>query len=156
MEPNFKIRQVTTHDSQSQLCMDSLWDEIQTRYEFQAPNPMLFSDFLPPQGKFFIAEEIGTNVAMGSAAYTKFSDKECELDVVYVFPKFRNKKVATFLLSELEQQSKIDGFTTMILRAGKPQEEALHFYKNFGFNEIPKFGKWVSDPTAICFEKKIK
>ncbi|WP_275092271.1 hypothetical protein [Leptospira bandrabouensis] len=43
----------------------------------------------------------------------------------------------------------------MVLRAGAPQPEALALYKNFGFKEIPAFGKWVSDPTAICFEKKI-
>ncbi|MGV3665825.1 MAG: GNAT family N-acetyltransferase [Leptospira bouyouniensis] len=155
MDQNFTIRLVTESNFHSQLCIDSLWEEIQTRYEFQAPNPMVFSDFLPPNGKFFIAQENESNEAMGSAAYSKFNDAKCELDAVYVFPKFRKMKVATSLLVAIEKQAGLDGFTSMVLRAGSPQPEALVLYKNFGFKEIPAFGKWVSDPTAICFEKKI-
>ncbi|TGK51605.1 GNAT family N-acetyltransferase [Leptospira kanakyensis] len=155
MNQNFKIRMVETLDPNSQICLDHLWEEIQNRYGFQAPNPMDFQDFLPPGGKFFIAEHNETKETIGSAAYTKFSDSQCELDAVYVFPKFRKNKVAISLLNELEKQAQADHYSSMILRAGAPQPEALTLYKNFGFKEIPSFGKWVSDPTAICFEKKI-
>ncbi|MCW7460497.1 GNAT family N-acetyltransferase [Leptospira limi] len=149
------FRWIVTHDSKSQSCMDQLWLEIQNRYGFQAPNPMVFSDFLPPRGRFLLAEELGTNAVMGSVAYTKFSDTQCELDSVFVFPSFRKLKVASSLLVELEKQSAKDGYTSMILRAGSPQPEAIALYKNYGFYEIPAFGKWTTDPTAICFEKKI-
>ncbi|XDD45907.1 GNAT family N-acetyltransferase [Leptospira sp. WS39.C2] len=155
MNENINIRLVSGLESNSQNCLDHLWIEIQNRYGFQAPNPMDFSDFLPPKGRFFIAEEAPSNEVMGSVAYTKYSDTQCELDAVFVFPKFRNKKIATLLLVALEKQSLLDGYSSMILRAGSPQPEALALYKNFGFYEIPTFGKWTSDPTAICFEKKI-
>ncbi|WP_244241535.1 GNAT family N-acetyltransferase [Leptospira perdikensis] len=146
---------VETLDSNSRLCLNHLWEEIQNRYGFRAPNPMDFLDFLPPKGKFFIAENRETNEVMGSAAYTKFNDVQCELDAVYVFPKFRKNNIAKSLLVDLEKQAQMDHYSSMILRAGAPQPEALTLYKNFGFKEIPTFGKWVSDPTAICFEKKI-
>ncbi|TGM05435.1 GNAT family N-acetyltransferase [Leptospira jelokensis] len=155
MDQNFHIQLVTEANAHTQQCLDSLWEEIQTRYEFQAPNPMVFSDFLPPNGKFFIAIDHKTNDVLGSAAYSKFSELQCELDAVFVFPKYRKKKVATALLVALENQAGKDGYSSMILRAGNPQPEALQLYKNFGFKEIPTFGKWVSDPTAVCFEKKI-
>ncbi|TGK81338.1 GNAT family N-acetyltransferase [Leptospira noumeaensis] len=155
MNQNFKIRVVDSPDANASFCMQHLWEEIQNRYGFQAPNPMDIQDFLPPIGKFFLAENLETNEVMGSAAYSKFSDTQCELDAVYVFPKFRKNNVAKSLLIELEKQARIDFYSSMILRAGAPQPEALAFYKNFGFKEIPAFGKWVSDPTAICFEKKI-
>ncbi|TGL92441.1 GNAT family N-acetyltransferase [Leptospira congkakensis] len=155
MNQNFTIRVVETIDPNSKQCSDHLWEEIQNRYGFQAPNPMDFQDFLPPQGRFFIAEHSATGEVMGSVAYTKFNDLQCELDAVYVFPKFRKNSIAKSLLSELEKQAQIDGYSSIILRAGAPQPEALALYKNFGFKEIPAFGKWVSDPTAICFEKKI-
>lgn len=155
MNQNFTIRVVETQDPNSQICLDHLWEEIQNRYGFQAPNPMDFQDFLHPKGRFFLAEHSVTGEAMGSAAFTKFSDTQSELDAVFVFPKFRKNNIAKSLLSELEKQSQNDGYSSMILRAGAPQPEALALYKNFGFKEIPAFGKWVSDPTAICFEKKI-
>ncbi|TGL51312.1 GNAT family N-acetyltransferase [Leptospira kemamanensis] len=155
MNQNFQIRWVTTLDSPSQICLDQLWLEIQNRYGFQAPNSMDFQDFLPPKGKFFLAESKETKEAMGSAAYSKFDETKCELDAVYVFPQFRKSKIATSLLVELEKNAMLVGYKSMILRAGAPQPEALKLYQNFGFREIPTFGKWVSDPTAICFEKTI-
>ncbi|MBM9547396.1 GNAT family N-acetyltransferase [Leptospira sp. 201903074] len=155
MNQNIKTRTVTNLDQNSRLCIDHLWEEIQNRYGFQAPNPMDFQDFLPPKGRFLISEDLETGEVMGSVAYTKFSDSQCELDAVYVFPKFRKNKVAISLLSELEKQAQSDGYSFMVLRAGAPQPEALSLYKNFGFYEIQAFGKWITDPTAICFEKKI-
>ncbi|MCG6150434.1 GNAT family N-acetyltransferase [Leptospira bandrabouensis] len=155
MNQNFTIRVVETQDPNSQLCLDHLWEEIQNRYGFQAPNPMNFHDFLPPKGRFFIAEHNETKEVLGSAAYTKFNNAQCELDAVFVFSQFRKKNVAKSLLSEIEKQARSDHYSSMVLRAGAPQPEALALYKNFGFKEIHAFGKWVSDPTAICFEKKI-
>lgn len=155
MNHNFQIRWATSPDPHSQNCIDGLWTEIQKRYGFQAPNPMDFNDFLPPKGKFLLAESMDQKEVLGSVAYTKFDDTKCELDAVYVFPQFRKSKVATSLLVELQKNAILDGYRSMILRAGSPQPEALALYKNFGFQEIPSFGKWTSDPTAICLEKKI-
>ncbi|TGL26003.1 GNAT family N-acetyltransferase [Leptospira yanagawae] len=155
MDQNFTIQLVTEPNAHSQQCIDSLWEEIQTRYGFQAPNPMAFSDFIPPKGRFFIAIDHKTNDVLGSAAYSMFNESQCELDAVYVFPRFRKRKIATALLGAIEKQAGLDGFTFMKLRAGNPQPEALQLYKNFGFKEIPRFGKWISDPSAVCFEKNI-
>lgn len=155
MPINFNIRLVDDWSSNTKLCIDNLWEEIQLRYGFVAPNPMDLNDFLPPKGRFWIAETPGTGEPMGSVAYTKLNDTQCELDAVYVIPKFRNQRIANALLIELEKQAKEDGFTSMVLRAGQPQPEALAFYKKFGFKEISKFGKWISDPTAVCFEKTV-
>ncbi|MCG6140587.1 GNAT family N-acetyltransferase [Leptospira mtsangambouensis] len=155
MNQNFATRMVETLDPNSKLCMDQLWEEIQIRYGFQAPNPMDFQDFLPPLGRFFLAEHSVTGEVMGSAAYTKFSDAQCELDAVFVFSQFRKNKIAKSLLIEIEKQARMDHYSSLILRAGAPQPEALTLYKNFGFKEIPAFGKWITDPTAICFEKII-
>ncbi|MDF3822263.1 GNAT family N-acetyltransferase [Leptospira sp. 96542] len=155
MNQIFKIRAVEFLDPSSQLCIDNLWEEIQNRYGFKAPNPMEFSDFLPPKGRFWIAENTETGAAMGSVAYSKLNDSQCELDAVYVFPEFRKQNVAISLLDELSKQANADGYMSMVLRAGIPQPEALSLYKKYGFKEIPKFGKWVSDPTAVCFEKNI-
>ncbi|PJZ83159.1 GNAT family N-acetyltransferase [Leptospira harrisiae] len=156
MNQNFTIRVVDSLDHpKASLCLHHLWEEIQNRYGFQAPNPMDFQDFLPPLGRFFLAEHSVTGEVMGSAAYSKFSDTQCELDAVYVFAKFRKNNVARSLLNDLEKQAQTDHYSSLILRAGAPQPEALTLYKNFGFKEIPAFGKWITDPTAICFEKII-
>lgn len=151
----YQLRWASEIDSSSQSCIDQLWIEIQNRYGFRAPNPMSIHDFLPPKGMFLLAESLDTQETMGSVAYTKFNDKSCELDAVYVFPQFRKLRIATSLLAELEKKALLDGYESMILRAGSPQPEAIALYQNIGFKQIPAFGKWTSDPTAICFEKKI-
>lgn len=156
MAINFDIRIVDEWNSNTKLCIDNLWEEIQLRYGFKAPNPMDLNEFLPPKGRFWIAETLEIGEPIGSVAYTKLNESQCELDAVYVIPKFRKQKIANALLIELEKQAKLDRFTSMVLRAGEPQPEALAFYKKFGFKEIPKFGKWISDPTAVCFEKIVQ
>ncbi len=133
--------------------MDSLWEEIQTRYGFSAPNPMKGEDFSGPKFGFWIAETESGPV--GSIALVPWSEKVAELDVMYVDPKFRGTGLAAKLLENLESFANQNGFQIIRLRAGAPQPEALRFYEKAGFYRIDSFGKWASDDTAWCYEKKL-
>lgn len=133
---------------------DALWVEIQHRYGFAASNPVNLAAFSGPIGRFWVASQEGRPV--GSIALRPLdSPGAAELDIMYVAPEHRGSGLAQALLSEMESHARLAGVSVVRLRAGEPQPEALHFYVAAGFTPIPPFGKWIDDPTALCFEKPL-
>jgi GNAT superfamily N-acetyltransferase len=131
---------------------DALWEEVQQRYRFTAPNPFDPADFTGQVGGFWVAVESGKK-PIGSIALKPLDPPAAELDVMYVAPEHRRTGVAKSLLAALESHSRSVGVGVLRLRAGDPQPEALRFYNAAGFASIAPFGKWVGDDTARCFEK---
>ncbi len=134
--------------------LDALWTEIQTRYGFKAPNPMNFKPFAAPRAGLWIAYSGGNPV--GSIGLYPFTETEAELDVMYVAPDFRGTGLAQRLVAVAERFAQHNRFQRIKLRAGEPQPEAIRFYEKAGFGRIESFGKWQSDPTAVCFEKTLR
>lgn len=132
---------------------DALWDEIQQRYGFAAPNPLDPAAFTGPIGGFWMATDAGQPV--GSIALTPLESPAAELDVMYVAPGHRGAGVAQALLAALEDHARAAGVSVLRLRAGDPQPEAVRFYLAAGFTPIPPFGRWIGDPTARCFGKTL-
>lgn len=147
------IRRVHAASPAAQSMFDALWAEIQTRYGFQAPNPMAFGIFAGPRSVLFIAESKGSPV--GSIGLYPFEEDVAELDAMYVAPEERGKGLSQRLMAVAERFARQNKFRTIKLRAGEPQPEALRFYEKAGFQSTEPFGKWKSDPTARCFEKKV-
>lgn len=40
----------------------------------------------------------------------------------------------------------------IVLEAGTEQPNALRLYEGLGYEPIPTYGKWKSDPQSRCFE----
>jgi GNAT superfamily N-acetyltransferase len=136
----------------AQAMNDALWAEIQQRYGFEAPNPASPDRFAAPGG-FWVATLDGEPV--GSVALTVSAPGVGELDVMYVTPSRRGTGVAAALLGAAEDHARAQGMTSIRLRAGEPQPEALRFYAKHGYLPVPPFGAWRDDPTARCFEKPL-
>lgn len=153
MELEIIIRKEVPTSPAAKLMVDALWNEIQVRYGFNAPNPIDLHTFSTARAGFWLAWQ--DNQPVGSIAITALQSNEAELDVMYVLPSCRGGGVAQQLLRTAEQHARVNGFTVLKLRAGAPQPEALRFYEKEGFRKIPAFGKWVFDETAICFAKEV-
>jgi GNAT superfamily N-acetyltransferase len=147
------IKKADPASPEARAMMEALWEEIETRYGFKAPNPFDPVCFEGTGSGFWIA--FADNEPVGSIAIAPLSEHEAELDIMYVAPFFRGSGIAKELMASLEQHAKENDLTIIKLRAGLPQPEALRFYEKMGFTRIPAFGKWINDSTAICFEKKI-
>ena len=130
---------------------DALWTEIQVRYGFTAPN--LFEPVwtLDKRGGFWVAFD--RSVPVGSIALIPLAGNQAELDAVYVAPTYRRKGLAAALLKVLEAHARQTRTAELLLRVGEPQSEALAFYQANGFTETEPFGRWTTDPTAVCFKK---
>lgn len=131
----------------------ALWDELQRRYGFTAPNPLEAAAFAGPVGGFWVAADGGDPV--GSIALTPLDGPAAELDVHVRRAGVPRTGVAQALLFALEGHVRAAGVDVLRLRAGEPQPEALRFYGKAGFRPIPAFGRWIGDDSARCFEKMI-
>ncbi len=131
----------------------ALWEEIQQRYGFQAPDPFDPDAFAGPVGHFWVA--VAGEEPVGSVALIPLDDDVGELDVMYVAASHRRLGLAGRLLAMLEDHARGAGISVLRLRAGDPQPEAMAFYRAAGFTPIPPFGRWLGDDTARCLEKTL-
>ena len=44
------------------------------------------------------------------------------------------------------------GYRQLVLETGFRQTAAMRFYEASGFKRIAPFGKYVDDPTSVCYE----
>ncbi|MCP1310753.1 GNAT family N-acetyltransferase [Paenibacillus tyrfis] len=94
-------------------------------------------------------------VATGCGAYRPLDAQAAELKRIFVDPSFRNKGIASSILSFLEQEAARAGFTSLLLETGPMQPESIALYKKFGFIDIAPFGEYVDCPSSICMEKRL-
>ncbi|GAA3413021.1 GNAT family N-acetyltransferase [Paenibacillus hodogayensis] len=95
------------------------------------------------------------NTAVGCGAYRPLDGQSCELKRIFVDPAYRNKGIASRLLSFLEQEAARAGFTAAVLETGIMQPESIGLYKKFGFVEIERFGEYADSLSSICMGKKL-
>jgi putative acetyltransferase len=152
IESNIVVEACDPSSPEARAMSDALWEEVQLRYGFEAPNPFDPAEFTGPVGGFWLATT-SDDRPVGSIALTPLDPPAAELDMVYVAPEYRRAGVAQLLLAALEAHARDAGVEVLRLRAGEPQPEALRFYTAAGFVPIPPFDKWVGDDTARCFEK---
>lgn len=152
-QPPTAVWRVDSRSAAAQRMSDALWTEIQRRYGFCAPNPFDPDAVAAPRGGFWIAFD--GNEPVGSVALAPLGEGCAELDVMYVAPTHRRRKVADALLAAVESHAKSTGTKEIVLRAGGPQPEALAFYRAAGFEATKRFGRWVQDNTALCFRKSL-
>jgi hypothetical protein len=43
----------------------------------------------------------------------------------------------------------------LLLETGNRQHPAMSLYEGYGFTRIPAFGQHVSDPTSVCYSKRV-
>jgi GNAT superfamily N-acetyltransferase len=143
---------VPTSQSAKEI-MNALWDEIQTRYNFKSPNPF-GADLLDGYENNFWVAQAGVRT-IGSIAVIPFANKISELDLMYVTPDYRGKGIAQMLIKRALDFVKERADTHLRLRCGTPQPEAMRFYEKEGFYMIERFGRWIDDESALCFEKDL-
>ena len=93
---------------------------------------------------------------IGCGAIKEYSADTMEIKRMYVSPESRGKRIATRILSELENWTSELSFTKCVLETGKRQPEAIGLYKLNGYNLIPNWGQYTGVENSLCFEKELK
>ena len=114
------------------------------------PSPEYFQ---PPDGAFLVAFEDGEAIACGGAGH--LDETTGELRRMYVLPAHRGKGLGRALLERLEDAGRDLGYTTMRLETGNEAPEAIGLYTSAGYEPIPCWGPFATDPKSRCFEKSL-
>ncbi len=93
---------------------------------------------------------------VGCGAIKKYSADTMEVKRMYVSPENRGNRIATKILSELENWTSELSFTKCVLETGKRQPEAIGLYKLNGYKLIPNYGQYTGVDNSLCFEKELK
>ena len=92
-------------------------------------------------------------VPAGCGAIRAYNKDIIEVKRMFVKPVNRGKKIATTILTELENWSTELGYKYCVLETGLNQPEAIEFYKSNQYSIIPNFGKYENSENSICFQK---
>ena len=91
--------------------------------------------------------------ALGCGAIKEYDQNSMEVKRMYVLPEKRGKKIASKILTALENLTKELTYKRCVLECGKRQPDAIACYKNNGYNIIPNYGQYQGMENSVCFEK---
>lgn len=74
---------------------------------------------------------------------------------MYVVQDWRRRGVGAAILAALEELARVLSYRRLVLETGDRQPEAVGLYTVGGWVRIAPFGPYVSDPTSVCFEKRL-
>jgi putative acetyltransferase len=112
------------------------------------PSPDYFE---PPDGTFVVAFEDGEPIACGGVG--RWDETTGELRRMYVLPAHRGRGLGRAILERLEDAGRDLGYSKMRLETGNEAPEALGLYTSSGYEPIPCWGPFATDPKSRCFEK---
>lgn len=72
------------------------------------------------------------DIAVGCGAYRPLDVRTCELKRIFVDPSYRNKGIASRILSFLEQEAAHAGFTSYYSKPGPCSPNQLSYIRNWG------------------------
>ena len=74
---------------------------------------------------------------------------------MYVLRQARRTGIARSILVRLEEEACRLGYETLLLETGNRQHLAMSLYESHGFTRIPPFGPYITDPTSVCYSKRV-
>ncbi|MBC7630953.1 MAG: GNAT family N-acetyltransferase [Flavobacterium sp.] len=117
--------------------------------------PIDTTEFDAPNGAFLMVYVDDTPAGMGG--WRRHGDASSPLDAeikrMYVRPAYQRRGLARALLDEIEESAARAGMTRLILETGSPQPEAVQMYRAAGYEDIPAFGFYASDPLSVHLGK---
>ncbi|WP_371409559.1 GNAT family N-acetyltransferase [Micromonospora zamorensis] len=78
-----------------------------------------------------------------------------EIKRMYVRPAYRGRGVARQLVAALEECAFRQGHSVVCLETGTYLPTAIALYTSCGYEQIPVYGEYVSNPYSVCFAKRL-
>jgi len=147
-----KIIKKNPNELEAILLMEELSQTLEAITGESGKNSFNSEDVCVPRSLFVIAYD-EKDEAVGCGAIRPIDENIAE--VKRMFAKVKTKGVGTQILSYLEMQAKKLGYSSLWLETRVINERAVLFYKKKGYSKMPNYGKYINNPEAICFEKKL-
>ncbi|MGC5310230.1 GNAT family N-acetyltransferase [Micromonospora zamorensis] len=78
-----------------------------------------------------------------------------EIKRMYVRPAYRGRGIARQLVAALEECAFRQGHSVVCLETGTYLPAAIALYTSCGYEQIPVYGEYVSNPYSVCFAKRL-
>lgn len=147
-----KIIEKNPNTSDAILLMDELSENLEAITGNSGRSSFNPNDVCVPRSLFAIAyNEEGE--AIGCGAIRPINENIAEVKRMY--SKSKAMGVGTEIICYLETQAQKLGYSVLWLETRLINERAVSFYENRGYHRILNYGKYVNNPDAVCFEKRI-
>jgi ribosomal protein S18 acetylase RimI-like enzyme len=111
------------------------------------------NDVRVPKALFVVARnEAGQSIGCG--ALRPLQDGIAEVKRMYSRPG--SAGVGSAILAYLEAEAAGMGYKALWLETRLVNERAVRFYEKRGYSRIPNYGKYIGNPKAVCFEKRLR
>lgn len=109
-------------------------------------------DILQPASCFAIARD-PDGTAVGCGAFRPLSAQIAELKRMYAVTSSRGTGSA--LLFFLESEARGCGYQQIWLETRRVNQRAVSFYLRHGYLPIENYGRYLGNPAAVCFGKRL-
>lgn len=92
-------------------------------------------------------------IVVGCGAFKQYDSKTAEVKRMFVVPEFRGKRIATKILSELENWATELDFSEVILETGTNNPSAIALYQKSGFIISENYGNYIGVKSSCCLKK---
>lgn len=153
------FRQVAISDPDAQVLIEAVQEEYVVRYGSRDVSPIDHSEFVAPNGAFFLGYLDGVPVVSGAwrrrdDVHVAGTTVTAEVKRMYVVPSARGLGLARRMLTHLEATACAAGVGVVVLETGiKQQPEAIRLYESSGYERIEGFGYYRDSPFNRCFAK---
>lgn len=90
---------------------------------------------------------------IGCGAIRPINQEIAELKRMYACAE--GKGIGSTILGYLEIKAQELGYSAIWLETRLVNSTAVSFYEKKGYVRIPNYGKYVNNPEAVCFEKRL-
>ena len=119
-------------------------------------DPLNATDFRLPAGGFVVGYADGSPIAMGGWTFAgEPGPPVAHLRRMFVDASARRRGWAGAILNALETEAAARAATSVILSTGRPQVEAIAFYRSSGYTDVPVFGYYAGSQGVVCLGKRI-
>ena len=146
------LKKTNSADADFQLLVNELDADLQNRYGEQQA---FFSQFNKLNHIHHVIVAYENELPVGCGAFKLFEKALVEIKRMYVKPQHRGKGIAAYILQELEQWAKQEGFTACVLETGLNQPEAIRLYEKTGYVRTPNYGQYIGVDISICMRKAL-
>ena len=113
-----------------------------------------FTPFNRVDESFRVILVYDNNSPIGCGCFRPMNEERTiEIKRMYVALAFRGRGIGKWILRELEQWAKEEGFLISKLETGINQPEAIAAYEKSGYDRIPNFPPYVEVKESICMKK---
>lgn len=94
-------------------------------------------------------------IPVACASFKRYDQSTAEVKRVFVRNEYRRQGLSKYLMKQIEEKAKEQGYQSLILETGKPLAEAIGLYLRIGYQIIDNYGQYKDLKESVCMRKEL-